>query len=472
MEEVKNGQPQKEEVIETQAYTLRIRISDDFMTAWIRLDQKPGEEMITEADIKRAVTNFGVKKGLIQENLDSVLAGEHNYSEVVIAEGRPCVDGEDGRYDLMVNVTANQSPKELPDGTVDYTDMNLFVPVSKGQLLVKYSPATVGSFGFSVTGQLLTPKKGKDQPPLHGSGFILSEDKKEYTAAYDGKIDYKAGELNVSHVLTVPGNLDTASGHVHFAGDVEVKGDVFPGIVIEAGGNVVISGYVSSATIIAGGDVVLKGGMQAKGVGSISAGGNVEAKFIEAAQVDCNGNLKTNYLLNCNLNINGSLTVAGKKGAIIGGSISCMKGISVAEIGNTAELPTKIFVGAGEDVLERVVDMKRKLKKTDEEIMLLQKGKKQIEEAAEAVREKNRAIYEKTLQALSLKQTEREDILLREHYLSDLISEGEKSKVKVSGKIYPRVTLSFQSQKFEVKEELKNVTVGFSEGQIVVFNNI
>lgn len=459
--------------MEEERKALSVRISDDLMHAWARLEPLADGSIPTADEVRRELRNLGVEKGIKEENLKEMLANKRFYMEVEMAEGRPCVDGVDGQFELMLDATASSKPVELPDGSVDYSNVQLFVPVTKGQLLVQYTPATNGSFGYSVTGQLLTPKKGKDLPILKGKGFDLSENGREYYASYDGRIEFKEGNLEVSRVFTVNGDVDTSnSGHIRFAGDVEIKGDVAQGVVIEAGGTVIVSGHVGAATIVAGENVLIKGGMQGDGSGRISAGGYVEASFVEYSNVQCTGDFKANYLLNSYLEAGGIITISGKKGVIAGGYVHGVNGIVSSVLGNQAEIPTTVEVGPGEEINKKLLELRKQLLKVDEEIELLRKGKEQLEAASQQVREKNASMYDKVIIAISQKQTERETYLSQERKLYEIVVKAQKAKVSVGQNVYRGVCVCINQKTMEMKEEQRNVSFMYLDDRITVSLNL
>ena len=449
----------------------QIRVSDDCMSAWVRQEPLPDGSQPSAEDLRNALREAGISQGILTENLNKIVTGRLYYTEYQVACGRAAVDGEDGWFEFLVDTQAKGKPVELPDGTVDYANMELFVPVSKGQLLVRYHAATAGSFGFLITGKLISPKRGKDLPQMKGKGFELSEDKKEYRAAFDGCINYKDDELTISSVFTVPGNLDMTVGHVRFSGDVEIKGDVSRGMKIEAGGSVVIGGHVSSASIVAGENVILKGGMQGESVGTIKAGGTVEGKFIEESIVECGGDFKANYILNCKLTAMGKVLISGRKGAIIGGSVQGMQGISAAELGNDAQIETKLIAGPGDEINDRLIEMKKILRKTDEEINMLQKGKQQLENASPQVKEKNKLLYDKTVQALTIKLAEHEEALAREHYYSEQLLTSQKARISASGDVFPGVLAKVALKTISIESKMHNVSVIYLDERAVVIQN-
>ena len=61
-------------------------------------------------------------------------------------------------------------------------------------MVAEYFPATAGTFGYDVTGQMISPKRGKELPALRVIGVRVSEDKKKYYADIDGIIEWHEGE--------------------------------------------------------------------------------------------------------------------------------------------------------------------------------------------------------------------------------------------------------------------------------------
>ena len=142
----------------------------------------------------------------------------------------------------------------LEDGSVDYKNMELFEAVEKDKLIAEYHSATRGVFGYDVTGQLIAPKKGKELPPLHGQGFMVSEDKREYYALVSGiiELEEESRSLNIRNLYTVPGNVDASTGNINFNGDVNIMGNVEPGFTVDAAGSVVVDGHCEGGKIYAG----------------------------------------------------------------------------------------------------------------------------------------------------------------------------------------------------------------------------
>ena len=245
------------------------------------------------------------------------------------------------------------------------------VPV--GSKLAIYHPAKKGRPGMNVRGYDLPLNPVKELPPLKGKGIKTDDnDPNLYISTIEGRIDYKPGTINIDPVFTVRGDVDQLVGKIEFYGDVVVTGNVDSGTSIRAGKNISIDGTVESATIQAGGDILLKRGIQGNQKGKIVCRGTLYADFIEQSTVEAKGNVEANAIMNCDVTADGQVILTGSHGAIIGGNTHAAKGISCTELGNDVDLATRVHVGC---VNKNYQDQKKLLmreaatKKDNERIM-------------------------------------------------------------------------------------------------------
>lgn len=194
---------QEEEVPEKQTddYLLEscVFVSEDKMQASINFSL--ASEVLKEelskmdvGDVLKLLKHKDVKLGILRESIIAMLREKQFDKEVVVAKGKEPVDGEDAHFSYYFKKEVNPKPKVLADGTVDYKNMELFEFIKKDTLVAEYFPATAGTFGYDVTGQMISPKRGKELPALRVIGVRVSEDKKKYYADIDGIIEWHEGE--------------------------------------------------------------------------------------------------------------------------------------------------------------------------------------------------------------------------------------------------------------------------------------
>ncbi|MCR5215377.1 MAG: FapA family protein [Lachnospiraceae bacterium] len=352
----------------------QLNITDDCMMAIMTIEPENPQEEYTLADAQNFLLTSNVRMGVDKDKLEHMITEKRVGEPFTVAMGKPFSDGVDGSYEYFFDINPGVHPKEEEDGSVDFLNTTLFVEVKAGDMIAKYTPATVGEFGFNVEGKLLQPKRGKELKPLHGKGVEKGEDGVTYYAGITGKIEYKYGNVEISEIYDHHGDLNMSSSNIRFSGDVHIHGDVASGMLIDALGCVEIDGHVGGAMIKAGKDVVLKRGVQGRGRAKIEAGGDVFGQFFEDAIVTCHGNLDANYLMNTNANAGGKVMIHGKKGLIVGGHVHGVMGVEASTIGNEKELLTEVSAGIETRILVQYEEISKEVNKLSEEIVILTGG--------------------------------------------------------------------------------------------------
>ena len=70
---------------------------------------------------------------------------------------------------------------------------------------------------------------------------------------------------------------------------------------------------MEAAHLLAGGDIMIRQGMNASGEGEIRAAGNVNGCFFEATKIYAEGDIQGDYFMNCDLYAQGRIYGLGKK---------------------------------------------------------------------------------------------------------------------------------------------------------------
>ena len=353
---------------------IQISISEDCMSATLYLSapyydvNTDNNSVFTYDQVIGELSDKGVKMGIDDAMLHKMIEERIYNRDVVIAQGKQMVNGEDGRYEFFFDMDVNGKPTIRSDGTVDYMNLKLFESVKEGQLLAKYYHPTKGIFGFDVKGRLLTPKPGKPKSVLRGKGFKVSENGDEYYAALSGKVEYRNYDLKVINLLEIDGDVDLNTGNIDFDGDVNVKGNVITGVRINALGNIYIGGHVEGAVIMTQKDLILQEGINAKGIGKIYAKGNITGRFFENAEVYAEGDVNAGYILNSNITAIGKIIIDGAKGVIYGGELTGVMGIETPLLGNNAHTITTVRVGPSKKLQTEYANLLIKIKEIVSEV--------------------------------------------------------------------------------------------------------
>ena len=450
-----------EEADEDNTYSIKngayVRVSEDSMKAWLYLNPpKPGEDHYSRSLIKSFIEENGIVQGFHESNI-SAIAKKHVYErEILVAKGADPDEGKDGYFEFFFDTSDKRTPNVREDGTVDYSAMSSLSNVNEGDLIARYHHLTPSKNGYDVYGHEIPIKPPKELPALKGRGFKNDRNPDEYIATESGKIDFKDGRIDIKNVHEIRGDVDLITGKVEFYGDVHITGNVLAGVLIRASRNVTIDGVVEAASIYAGGDVVLARGIQGAGKGKIIAKGDVSAEFIEFANVEAGGTVRSNAFINANVSSGNMVIAEGKKGTVIGGNVRGLMGLSAMTAGTETETKTIISCGYSKEDYDnylesftRESEIQKHLSDTVERMTKIVKDKRAgtdiNPEASEAelvvLNERKDEFFEKLDQVRSEKEK-----------LAAIIEKGKGSMVIVNDKIYRGTVVSIEGNVYAVKD--------------------
>jgi len=449
---------------------IKIDISKDEMQATATLlKPEPGGAMLEFEAAKKIITDTGVPFGLNEQTLKSFLEKKDYGVPVVIAETELAQDGEDGK--LIFHFSTDErtgKPREIGGGRVDLRTLDLFVPIAEGTLLITKIPATEGTPGSTVTGKLLKAKPGKDVNLPKGKNIDVNAEKTEMRAKCSGMVEFINNSVNVSSVYKVDGDCDISVGNIEFDGSVHVSGNVRSGNTIKASGGIVVGGTVEAATLIAGGNVEVKGGMQGADKGRIEAGGSVTIMFIERGTVITDGSISTDVSIHSVLEAGGSITAIGRRGAIIGGRAGAAGNVITNCVGAVSRANTEIEVG--------VMPRKRvRLKYLEKEIERLKNEVVKLDQLDTYLANSKDKMDPETWNKLHRSGVENR--LINEHNVEDYnfeidglkyeLEHATDSRVHVYDTVFEGTRIIIGNGVYKVNEEIKYATFKYKDAEVI-----
>ncbi|MEW6097448.1 MAG: FapA family protein [bacterium] len=211
-----------------------------------------------------------------------------------------------------------------------------------GQLLAVKKPPAHGKPGLTVTGEELAPQIGEDISIIPGKNTYSSEDGLRIYSAAFGKIIWKGHRIDVEEELNIQGDVDE---DIDFDGRVKIGGSVSEKFKVNATGDIIIGGSVTNAEIKSGGSIEIG---QEITKATIIAGEDIKIPSAKESTLEAKGNiLLEGGLLSCK--VNGYRVIcSGRRGIIIGGTISAKKEIGAMAIGSErASVQTELHVAQG-----------------------------------------------------------------------------------------------------------------------------
>ena len=333
--------------------------------------------------------------------------------------------------------------------------------------MVTRNVATEGTPGFTVKGKSLKHKPGKDTLMPRGKNIDINPEKTEMRAKCAGMVQFINSTVNVSNLYKVNGDCDIAVGNIDFDGSVQISGCVRSGHTIKATGGVVVSGVVEAATIIAGGNVEIKSGMQGGDKGKIEAGGNITALYIERGTAIADGSMTVDVSIKSILEVGGTLTAKGKRGAIIGGRVSVAGEITANYIGALSNVQTEVEVGAMPrkrarlQVLEKEMErISAEMVKLDQLTAYLAKSKGKMDQATwdklNLSGAENRRINQQAIEEHNAEITE----------LHNEIDHATRGKVHVLNNVYAGTRIIIANDTYKVVDDIQYATFSYRNGEV------
>ena len=347
---------------------ISVTISSDEMEAFIYVQDS---SRVTKTRIMKALEFSGVKKGIQEAEINKLLKGGFKNKTLMVAKGKAATEGPDGWYEFFFKTELDRQPKLLPDGSVDFSEIQWYEFVQSGQNIAVYHDAETGTAGYTVTGREIPARKGRERSVLTGKGFTLLEDDRTYTASVSGRIILDGNHIDIDPTLTIE-EVSLATGNITFDGSVYVSGNVGVGALIQATGDVVVNGYVESATIESSeGSVCIKQGVNGNGVGYIKAAVDVSGKFFESCRVYAGNEIRAGYCLNCDLYSENKIVVNGKNGQLAGGTTYAKTSIDMTYAGNRAGIATVIRLGINDEIVEQQDDVEQRIEEANKQLDIL-----------------------------------------------------------------------------------------------------
>ncbi|MCR5507759.1 MAG: FapA family protein [Lachnospiraceae bacterium] len=442
-----------------------IKITPDQMTAYFQLTGK--RVGITRSVIRNALEERGIVRGIDEEVINKILTDQVGNQPQIIAQGCKSEPGPDGYYEFFFKTEINRQPKVLEDGSLDYKDIEWFEQVKKGQKLALYHPAEAGSVGFNIFGAEFPQVKGKELGILTGKGFYIEPDQRTYVSNVDGIVELNGSKMEVSNLLTL-GDITAYMGDTRFDGNVHIAGSVSNGCTVIAKEDIIVDGFVESARLEAGGNVILRKGVNAQGKGLISAGGNIEGSFFENANIRAGGNIKTSYCLKCDVESEGEIEVSGRHGSLIGGSTYARVRIKVNEVGNDTGVRTYVKVGVSNEVIRKQIIISNEIKKVDKELASLDTAYKDLAALYPPEARGDMDMFQKIDTVRNAKKEIKGKLMAELAAVEKMIEEAKEAQIEMKGAVYEGVVAEINGKKWAASERSVNVILADDDSGIKI----
>lgn len=444
-----------------------ISIEENGNKAYAYIPWVPGNAVAKE-DIYHDLERRGIVYGIKHDAIENLINKRRMNEKVLIAEGIPAAKGQDGWFEFFVRLDMPRIPAPLPDGSVDYVNIEAFEMVDEGEKIVVYHPAQKGSAGTNIYGESIHAENGIEKKPLRGVGFTIAPDGVTYISKMNGKFEFIGGRILITNMLVVREDVTAVTGRLEVNGSVHVIGSIYSGGYIKATGDIIIEHNVETAQLIAGGNIMIKKGSCSKNDCFIEAGGEVSGSFFEAANINAGGDVRANYIMNSNINTKGRVIVAGNKAMLLGGKICAIKGVDTFHLGNRLHIKTILDIGRNklyENVQAQYAANREELLK---ELDALEKVRDKIQTLCAAGRKVPEDQQRKVYAAIEVKTQKLAELDGEASKLANLTEPTIKEPVRVRGRAYEGCTITINGNSYILRAEVKRVIFKLRNKQVVI----
>ncbi|MFT6094060.1 MAG: hypothetical protein ACJA2Q_001962 [Pseudohongiellaceae bacterium] len=390
-----------------------VEFSRDKMEASISTISAFGGVELSADLVNQAVQSSGVDLSLCDQVVLLDVSKQESVSKVSFAVGVKYIAGEDCRFEALIG-EINEKDRTVDDeAIVNHLDGNDFVMVEVGTPLMQKIPATAGTDGCNVLGEEIIAKPGDDFDfDIDLSGAIVDADNSNMLIAEcDGHPIICARSVKVGSIIRLD-DVDIKSGNVSFDGSLYVEGEVKAGFTVEVTGDVTVKGMIERATVIAGNDITVGGGVIGGDFGNekslknakssehrnekseenekapekkshqenlgtrLQAGGAIDVGFMSMVNAVAGGDIVAKeYVMHSYLESGNQILLgqAGGKGRLIGGKCFAAEGVLANEYGTDANVKTLVSAGTTITHSAELKELAESMDKKNEEVLSLSK---------------------------------------------------------------------------------------------------
>jgi len=377
--------------------------------------------------------------------------------------------GVDSKIIFEVDTSHDLKPAENEDGSVDFKQTNFVNTVKKGQVLARKTPNTPGKSGTTVTGINIKAKDGKMANFKFGKNVEVSEDEMSIVSTCDGSIKMAGVKISIIEVLEIFSDVGVKTGNVSFSGRIIIRGNVTSGYKVETQDSIEIYGVVESAEILAGGDIIISGGVQGNDECLIRAGGEIKSNYFNNCKIIAGGEIYTDSMMHCDVVSDASITAKGRKGLILGGQYVARHHIAAKTIGTEIGTTTKLQLGITNEIMTQFQELAANIKDYKANVSKLKKASdilnKQMK--AKAGDAKITAMYESTRSSLDDYNRKLKFSMIDFKNINELLEKLKDVYVKAET-VYPGVRVKIGNSHYNLKSEVAMAKIIKDRGEIIL----
>ncbi len=467
-------------IAERRDAAITIEISDDEMSATISTIRAYGGKSLDKMALKQAVIDNGIKIKLCEKETLKKTLKQPSVENLLLAKGKPPHDGEDSKFTPLVEEVIYHAPKADKKGIVDLHDIQDFTLVEIGAPLMRRTPATAGTAGCNVRGEVVPASAGNEIDFMDDmDGATLDpKDSNLLIAKSKGHPLIKPNGVRIDKTLKVT-NVNVVTGNIEFDGSLLVTGDIASGIEVDVTGSVIVKGIITRAKVKTGNDITVGGGIIGGGGGGggessshedhsmiethIESGGTITAQYVSYSTIKAIGVIAIKeYISHCEAESDSQILLGqnGGKGRIIGGYCHAKETVIAKALGSEAAIKTFVSVGYSAKLKQEYDFLSEERNKNQKQIEQISNVLTQLAEAHEHSALPPGKVEKAKLMKnnIILLTEENKKITERQESMKSAFKETVDAKIIIKENLYPNILLAVNGAEFENRKENKGGT--------------
>jgi len=216
--------------------------------------KKENPPIYTEGELKNELSKNKIVYGILDENIKKCTSGK-DINKMLVAKGIKVENDSDDVIEFKINMNEGSKFKESKNGNIDFKSIGFVNAITAGAIIAVRHEGMEGKNGKDVYGKEIKRKAGKRLNITCDETCKIQDN--NVIALKNGKVSFKGNKFFIIDVYDVNSDVDLKTGNIKFVGAVNVNGNVFEGMKVESGNDIIIGQNVESATIKAGGNITI-----------------------------------------------------------------------------------------------------------------------------------------------------------------------------------------------------------------------
>lgn len=366
----------------------KLIIADDKMAAYLTI-VPPNGGRAKNVEIIRAIHEKGITNGLKHDVLrDAIKSGQ--CEQLLIAEGILPTLGNPTEFRSLLEELEEQLTEIDDNAIVHYNEIGHFLIVNPGDKIMEKIPPVQGVEGKNIFGEPVPTRNLPDIPFNRDCSGVKPhpENPNILITEIAGQPKLISNGAKINNIVEIE-NVDLSTGNIKFDGSLNVKGDIKSGMRVDVTGDVIVAGMVEAASITAGGNIVVKGGVigagdnlqqQQQPVSGVAttaffkSAGNIQVMFAQNATFKATKSIMiSDTSTQCDLAAGEEIIIGksrggGKGGTLVGGRAHATSLIQANSLGSNSGTRTVLVVGDDPSWSDKVVAADRALQRSTKDL--------------------------------------------------------------------------------------------------------